>query len=149
VVLRLTALLSLPFILGGMGTLAWSGKELLDRRAFLSQAGRAQGTVVGFEMSASADEPMPCAVVEFEATGRPVRFRDGTCFSASPYTEGQRVVVLYDRERPERAEIDSPWSAAAWWAMAAGSVFLIVLGVLGVAGPLLLARWLPARAPAS
>jgi hypothetical protein len=142
-VLRLTALLSVPFVLGGMATLAWSGKALLDRRAFLARAGRTQGTVVGFELSGSADEPGQCAIVEFEAGGRRERFRDGACFSTSPYSEGQRVGVLYDRSRPGRAEIAALWTGAAWWALAGGSALLIALGGLGVAGPFVLARRIP------
>ncbi len=142
-VLRLTALLGVPLILGGMGTLAWSGKALLDRREFLAQAGRTQGTVVGFELSGSADEPGQCAIVEFETGGRRERFRDGACFSMSPYSEGELVGVLYERSRPGRAEIDALWAGAGWWALAGGSVLLIALGGLGVAGPLVLARWIP------
>jgi hypothetical protein len=132
-----------PFILAGMGTLAWSGQKLLERRAFLALAERTQGTVVGFELSGSADEPGRCAIVEFEIGGRRERFRDGACFSISPYSEGERVGVLYDRSRPAQAEIDAPWAGIAWWALAGGSVVLIALGGLGVAGTLVLARWLP------
>jgi uncharacterized protein DUF3592 len=139
-VFRLTSALSVLMVLVGLAVLAWAGARIVKRRAMASGAGRVEGTVTGFEMSGSADEPMSCAIVEFEAGSRRRRFRDGACFSVSPYSEGQRVTVLYDPARPDHAEIDSAWATAAGWLVAAGALAFTVLAALGVAVPLWLAR---------
>lgn len=140
-VLRTAGILCIPFILVGIGMVLWGFTMMMEHRAFVREAAHVPGIVVGFTLSDSSDGPMSCAVVEFEAGAEKRQFTDKACFSISPYSEGEKIEVLYDRARPEHAEIDSAWNATGVWFLMAGGAGFALLGTLGTIAP----PWLAGR----
>ncbi|MER6031840.1 DUF3592 domain-containing protein [Streptomyces sp. NPDC001851] len=103
----------------GVGTLFFVIGLILAGQSvsFLTDAERAQGTVVALEWrndhvgasrrNGDDDRPVAYPVVEFTSKdGTRRTFRDSTGSSPSAYDKGERVQVLYRADSPQDARID-------------------------------------------
>jgi hypothetical protein len=95
------------------------------------------GTVVGYEtvqhrsrrqdrLRTMRTTYMP--VVEFQAKGRTIRFRNWSGAEIAP-TSGETVRILYDPEDPSAAMIDQPRNLLPWAPFAAAGTFMVVVAL--------------------
>jgi hypothetical protein len=119
--------------------LGWFGYSAL----LVARSRSAEGVVVGHETEDSSTRTtgypyspgLQAPVIAFKtAEGRAVQFTSSEYVAGSRYPLGRAVRVLYDRAKPERAEIDSRetlWLVGAVW---------VVGGLACVAGGFGIAR---------
>jgi len=76
--------------------------------SFRSRAGAAVGRVTGLHDFVANDSAVTGPIVDFEtADGKSVRFASRTGSNPSAFRVGDTVRVLYDRDQPEEAKVDS------------------------------------------
>jgi len=100
-------------------------------REFVDSAHRAQGMVVYLAQarSSSGNSTLYAPVVRFRTDrGRDVQFTSSVSNSPPSHSVGETVEVLYELDRPEKAEVDSFFSP--WFAPiildSIGSVFFLI-----------------------
>lgn len=99
-----------PVGLGLLGGGAWVARHAVDLRA---RAVRADGEVVGMLASRDDDGTMWAPRVRFRLpNGQSVDFVSSVRTKPPAYAAGDKVVVLYEPERPSEARIDD-WMS--WW----------------------------------
>jgi hypothetical protein len=83
-----------------------------------------------------------CPVVEFTASGQPVRFESQFGTMPASHRVGQSIAIRYDPADPQKAEVDS--ATANWFVpgctIAMGLLFLLMGLVFVVIGILVLAQ---------
>jgi hypothetical protein len=123
------------FILGAV-LLAIGVLWALNQWHFRTAAAAAEGLVVDVVVETDAKgSRMYSPVVEFTDTlGERFRFQEGVAVTGSPFFDkGERVPVLYERENPARAQIDSfssSWLVPLLFA-AFGLIFMWVARIIG------------------
>lgn len=122
--------------------LAALGLHLARRNLrFVERAARTDGTVVSLEVthvSGSSRHTAYWPVVQYAAPGgAPMRFRGDRGSPAPEFRVGEKVLVLYDPERPDDARLAGPVSL--WTAPLAAGVTGALLALAG-GGALLLRR---------
>lgn len=97
------------FSIIGLGLLIASVFVYLNTRKFIDASAKAQGTVIAHASGRSSDGDITYApIVSFRTEdGRTVEFKSGTSSTNASPPVGQTVEVLYNRQRPEEAEINS------------------------------------------
>lgn len=130
------------FLLSGVGLLIGGFVSAATTRAFLGQAVETRGEVVALEEeppTESGEAVMYRPVITYALpSGQKVRFKSKVCSNPAPYAIGDKIVVLYVRERPDQARIRSFRSL---WLL---SLILLGLGtVFAVLGAALLLGWIP------
>jgi hypothetical protein len=75
---------------------------------FVQSAERAEGTVIELvESSGNKGGRIYSPVVEYtDSLGQQHKYRSNTSSNPSPYSVGDKVPILYDRDRPDSANID-------------------------------------------
>jgi hypothetical protein len=116
----------------GIALLLGSVASFEATRRFLRAAARADAIVTGItvdEDTSPEGELYYYAIVEFrDATGRRIELRWPSGTLPPPYRAGQRLSIVYDREHPQRAAINS--LPSIWF----GFVTLLGLGVAFTGG---------------
>ena len=88
----------------GLGLLAGAAYMFSGTQQLISAAGKAAGTVVGFERRSSKGGSTNYPVIEFTtASGEIRRF---TTSGAGTYAKGETVQVLYDNSDPANARVN-------------------------------------------
>lgn len=119
----LLVLLGPGLLIGGV----WMGH---DAWVFLESSARAPGTIIALRRERGArGMPSDHPIVRYTvpATGRTVTFRTKVGMWPSPFSVGERVVVAYPPNDPERADIVSFWTV---WMPPVG---MLLLGVMSIA----------------
>jgi hypothetical protein len=110
---RLSILVTVIPVVLGSGFLLGAGASLVHELHKTQAFGRAKGEVVDIKQNRTTynqNARIYSAVVVFKTdTGREIIFAQGSSTSHIGYEEGDVVDVLYDRNTPERAMIDSFW----------------------------------------
>ena len=110
----------------GFGLLAGACYMFSNTRQFVSAAGKAAGTVVGFERRSSKSGHTDYPVIEFATASGEVRHF--TTSGAGGYAKGEGVEVLYDAGDPANARVNvfiEKWLGS----LALGAFGLLCLGV--------------------
>ena len=113
-------------------------RQIEERRAVY--AGRAQGSVAGFEPRGS--EGLGALIVEYSAFGERYRLASAQLCRRGDFEDGRTVSVLYDEGHPERFLVEELGQAAAsegerhirlarWLALAAAVALLAALLLQG------------------
>lgn len=125
------------FAVSGAAMLAVAAYQVVDTRAFLAAAVRAEGVVVDLARSRSSDSGSSSSsatyapVIRFVARdGREVEFVSSHSSNPPRYRRGDRVGLLYAPDAPERARLEGFFSVwfGALIAGLLGTVFLLVGG---------------------
>ena len=126
-------LLTTLAMLLGLLVLVIGAVSLLDRVDLVQRGTTATGTVLSIRTNNQRSVKTDYATVRYEpAGGAAVEFTAGSPLMGK-YQPGDPIAVIYDGEKPERAEINTVW--VIWWHPA----LMLVLAVLFLAGgPLLL-----------
>lgn len=110
---RLAVLVTVIPVVLGIGFLLGAGASLVDELHKTQAFSRAKGEVVDIQQNRTTYDQnarIYSAVVVFKTdTGKEITFAQGSSTSHIGYQDGDVVDVLYDRNTPERAMIDSFW----------------------------------------
>lgn len=127
----------------GLGLVIGAGFAYVHTASFVAEAARGEGTVVEIvrRVSRSSDRAQSVTyapVVRYTTEGGEiVEFQSRTSSNPPAYHTGEPVTVLYRREAPYDAEIDS--FAAQWMVPlilgGIGSLFVLVAGAVLLSGP--------------
>jgi hypothetical protein len=133
----LVALVGTIFFLIGLGVLANGIFSVFKVRRQVADSVKTAGTVIGFGKTMGKSGFIYCPQVVFtDAAGRKIQFESEVGSQPPAYNVGQQVRIIYSRENPQKAEIDSLMSL--WFVpgcMAAfGLVFLFLGFVLFMVG---------------
>jgi hypothetical protein len=135
--MKLGKLLFSLFAVIGIGLVVGAWLMFESRQTFLAAAVPAEGTVVGLDMvrsssgSRSGSSYSYYPIVRFRTVdGEDVEFRSSSGSNPPSYRRGERVVVLYDPQTPEIAEIDSFFSL--WGGILILAFVGVVFGTVGI-----------------
>lgn len=110
---RLAILVTVIPVVLGIGFLLGAGASLVHELHKTQRFSRAKGEVVDIKQNRTTynqNAHIYSAVVVFKTnTGREITFAQDSSSSHIGYQDGEVVDVLYDRNTPERAMIDSFW----------------------------------------
>ena len=99
------------FLLSGVGLLIGGLVSGARTRAFLEKAIETRGEIVAFEEGPPAEAGAPATyrpVISYvPASGQRVRFKPMVYSNPQSFEVGERVVVLYEPDRPDEARIRS------------------------------------------
>lgn len=119
------------FTLIGAASLALAIYLLMDTRAFLDSAAKAQGTVLDFEVARSSKSTSYYPIVAFRDTrGERITFTSSTGSYPPAYSRGEAVTVLYAPTNPGDAQLDGLFSL--WGGTLISGLFAVIFGGVGV-----------------
>ena len=97
-------------------------------RRFLAESLPAQGIVIGLHKSAGKSGPVYAPIVRFTvADGRIVEFTDSISSSPARFKVGDKVDVLYHRQRNSWARVSSLNPGSALWNLFTSGPFMALL----------------------
>ncbi len=123
--------IGLLFFLIGLGVFAGGIVSVFKVRRQLADSAKAAGTIVDFGKVMGKSGYLYCPQVSFLIpSGQTIRFQSETGTQPPAYTVGQQVRVVYQRNSPQCAEIDS--LMAVWLVPGCMLVMSLGFGVLGL-----------------
>ena len=101
-------ILAIMLALPGMVLAIVGGVWWFNVYRFVQSAEHAEGTVIELvESSGNKGGRIYSPVVEYtDSLGQQHKYRSNTSSNPSPYSVGDKVPILYDRDRPDSANID-------------------------------------------
>ncbi len=127
--MQVLAIIKYLFSLIGLGMLFGAFLLFNGTNSFLSEATRAEGTVVDLVRSRSSDSTTYAPVVTFmNQQGQDIEFVSSVSSNPPSYSIGEKVTVLYRPGEPQNAKIDGFFSL--WFGViilgALGSIFFLI-----------------------
>ena len=116
--------IGLTFALLGIACLAGGVVWWQSTSRFVQSAGHADGTVIEIVEKRDRDGGITFSpIVEFtDHQGQQRKYYSTTSSNPSMYSVGDKVVILYDRDRPDSAKINH------WFDIYIGPLFLTIIG---------------------
>lgn len=137
--MKTIAIIKYVFSAIGIAMIAGALYWVQNTRAYLAQAGSAQGTVVDLVRSSSSSSSTYAPVVRFvTAKGEKIEFTSGTGSNPPSYSQGESVEVLYQPGAPRDARING--FVSLWLGPmivgGIGSIFFLIGGGIALASVL-------------
>ena len=127
----IVSLVGVIFFLIGLGVSVSGIFSVFKIRRQVKNSVKAVGTVTGFGKRMGKSGYIYCPQVAFtDSTGKKIEFESEIGTQPPAYTLGQRVQIIYQKDFPQKAEIDSITNL--WFVPGCMLAFALLFSVLGL-----------------
>jgi hypothetical protein len=126
----IVSLVGIIFFLIGLGVSVSGIFSIFKVRRQVAESVKTTGTVIGFGKKMGKSGYIYCPHAAFTDTqGRKIQFESEVGSQPPAYVIGQQVQIIYEKNNPQKAEIDS--FTSLWFVPGCTSVFGLVFIFLG------------------